>query len=181
MLQGADNRFADAVEEFVEGVAHRLRLGNDRGGQGAHLDGHHRVVGLAQAFEARNLVVGRQAEADQFFVGRQGDFPLQPLRSGHETLEAEHFTETGKARQRLFETRRDEGAGALVAADQALFEQHFQSLACSDAGDAQRLAQIALRRHGLFGFPLAGMDRRFQIACQLQVQRRGLGVVGAQG
>ena len=40
-------------------------------------------------------------------------------------------------------------------------------------------AQIALRRHGLFGFPLAGMDRRFQIARQLQVQRRGLGVVGA--
>ncbi|MNY32823.1 hypothetical protein D3C86_1670640 [compost metagenome] len=69
----------------------------------------------------------------------------------------------------------------MVTADKALFEQHFQRFACSDAGDAQGLAQMALRRHGLFGFPLAGMDRRFQIACQLQVQRRGLGVVGAQG
>ncbi|MNC52134.1 hypothetical protein D3C75_1014620 [compost metagenome] len=79
MLQGAHHRLADAVEEFVEGITHQLRLGNDRGGQGAHLDGHHGVVGLAQAFEPRDLVVGRQAEADQLFVGRQGDFPLQPV------------------------------------------------------------------------------------------------------
>lgn len=181
MLQGTDHRAADAIEVGVERVADGVRLGNDRGRQGTHFDRHHRVVGFAQALEARHLVVRRQAEADQLFVGRHGDFPLQPLGTGDEALEAEHFAEAGQPRQRLFQAWGDEGAGALAAADQTLFEQHFQGLARGDAGDVEHLAQVAFRGQGLFGFPLAGMDRGFKVARQLQVQRGRLGIVGAQG
>jgi hypothetical protein len=79
----------------------------------------------------------------------------------------------------LFQTRGDERAGTLQAADQTLIEQHFQRLAGGDPGDTQLLAEVALGRHRLLGLPLPGMDRRFQIARQLQVQRRRLGVIWA--
>jgi len=107
--------------------------------------------------------------------------PLQPLRAGHEAFHAQHFAEARQARQGLFEAWRDEGTGALDALDQALFEQNFQGLARGDPGDVQGFAEGALRGQGLVGGPLAGVDGLLQVACQLQVERSGAGVVGAQG
>jgi len=180
MLQGAHDGLADAFQVFVQRMADGLRLWQHRSGQGGHLDGHHRVVGFAQALEARHLVGRRQAQADQLLVGRRGDVALQPLGAGHEPLEAQHLAEPRQARQRLFQAGGDKGAGALTAADQALGKQDFQGFTGGDPRDAQLLAEGALGGQGLFGFPLAGVNCRFQIACQLQVQRRGLFVVGTQ-
>ena len=110
-------------------------------------------------------------------MGGRGDGAFQPLRTGDKAFQAEHFTEAREPGQWLFQARGDEGARALATADQALLKEHFQGFARGNPGDAQQFAEVALRRQCLLGFPLAGMDRRFQIARQLQVQRRGLGVV----
>lgn len=181
VLEGADHRATDAVQVFVEGIPDRRRIRQQACRQGAVLDRHHRAVGLAQALHARDLLGRREAEADQFVVGGQGDAALQPGGAGGEAFQAEHLAEAGETRQRLFETRRNEGAGAQVAADQPLLEEYFEGLARGDAGNVQGFAEVAFGGQRLLRFPLAGMDRALEIARQLQIEGGGLRLVGTQG
>jgi len=60
---------------WLAGAAARRR-------HGSHFNRHDGVIGFAQAFEAHHFVGGRQAQADQLFVGRWGDVAFQPLGSG---------------------------------------------------------------------------------------------------
>ncbi|KAI1691318.1 hypothetical protein Ddc_24314 [Ditylenchus destructor] len=70
MLQGADDRFAELSKYSYNETAQGLRLRQHRGWDDGHFDRHHGVIGFAQALESRHFVAGRQAQADQFFVGR---------------------------------------------------------------------------------------------------------------
>jgi hypothetical protein len=151
----------------VERIADGLWVWQQRSWKRAELDSHDDAIGFAQAFESRDFFGGRQAQAEQFFVGGQGDVALQPLRTWGKALEAQHFAEAGKAGQWLLKARRDERARALAAAYQALFEQDFKRLASGDAGDIQGFTEATFRGQRLLGLPVTCVNRRFQVARQL--------------
>ena len=60
---------------------------------------------------------------------RRAQAPLQPARARLVALDAQRLAETGQAAELMLDLRGDEGAGALTARDQALFDQHVHGLA----------------------------------------------------
>ncbi len=109
------------------------------------LDRHHHVVREPQAPQARHRRGRREAQLDHLGPVRRDDLARDPLRTRRKAAPPQHLRKARQLRERIFEPRRDETAGALRAADQALLDEQRDRLARGDARYAKRLGSTRAR------------------------------------
>jgi hypothetical protein len=89
------------------------------------------------------------------------------------------FGEGGEFGEALLDARRDEGAGALPAREEALRDQAVQRLAHGDPRDAQLVRKLALRRQRVVRRKHLALDGFTQDTLQLPIERRVILLIDA--